>query len=407
MIYDIFLNASKNIFKRKTRSWLTVLGIVIGIAAIVALLGVGGGLRNAIMGEFESVGVNRLLILSSDANLLGGAPMLSDSGKGDNYLNQDWFDVISKAEGVTVVGGFFAGIALVEGIDDFISITINGMPKDQRNQESIEDSGVKLLSGRYLTANDKNSIMINKKVQENTGKKVNSKIEIMGRSFKVVGVYESSGFAGQGNVIYIPIESVYEMLNAKPKEISSIFVKYDTSYDNQFVMDEVNKVLRRYLKQKEGEESFQIQSFEELLKMLDSILGVINYILVGIAMISTLVAAIGIMNSLFTSVMERRREIGIMKSIGARNSSILSMFVIESILFSVVGGIIGIITGIGLAKLIENIAFKLMGTRLITVSIEPSILISSMIFAIVVGVLSGYLPARRASKMNPVDSLNA
>ncbi|MDD3264152.1 MAG: ABC transporter permease [Candidatus Nanoarchaeia archaeon] len=406
MIVDIFSNALKNILKRKTRSWLTILGIVIGIAAIVALLGIGGGLRNAIVGEFESVGVNRLIILSSDANLLSGPPMLSESGYDENYLNQDWFDVIKRAEGVEMVGGFFGSIALIEGKDDFISVTVNGIPKEQRNQESIEDSGVKLLSGRFLTSNDKNAIMINNKVAENTEKKINNKIEIMGKSFKVVGIYESSGFGGQTNVIYMPIESVYEMLNAKPKEISSIFVKYNTDYQSDFVIEEINRELRRYLKQKEGEESFQIQSYEEFLKILDSVLSVINYILVGIAMISTLVAAIGIMNSLFTSVMERRREIGIMKSIGARNSSILSMFVIESILFSVVGGIVGIGFGILLAKLVENIAFQVLQTRLIVVSIQPSVYIFSLIFSIIVGVLSGFLPAKKASKMNPVDSLS-
>ena len=152
------------------------------------------------------------------------------------------------------------------------------------------------------------------------------------------------------------------------------------------------------------DENFEIFTPEQLLQQLKTILGIIQVVLVGIAAISIIVGAVGITNSMYTNVLERTKDIGIMKSIGAKNSDILIIFLIESGMQGFIGGTIGIMLGVGIGKIVEYLA-KISGFSLLKVPINPLILLGGLLFAVIVGLVSGYFPARQAAKLRPVDAL--
>jgi putative ABC transport system permease protein len=170
------------------------------------------------------------------------------------------------------------------------------------------------------------------------------------------------------------------------------------------VAEDVEKNLRRERDEEIGEETFSVETPEQLLESFASVLSIVQAILVGIAAISLIVGAVGIMNTMYTAVLERTKEIGIMKSIGAKNSAIQAIFLIESGLLGLVGGIIGIIIGLGLSKLVEVIANQAWGAA-ITVAMPAWLILGALAFAFLLGMGSGFFPARHASLQNPVDSL--
>ncbi len=154
-----------------------------------------------------------------------------------------------------------------------------------------------------------------------------------------------------------------------------------------------------------GKEDFIIQTPEQLLGTLNTILNIIQGVLVGIAAISLIIGGIGITNTMYTAVVERTREIGIMKSIGATPKTIMYLFLVESGLLGLIGGVIGVILGVSLAKIVEFAAFQAFGTSLIQVTISPVVIIGALLFAFIVGAISGAFPAKQAANMNPVDAL--
>lgn len=403
MILDIFLMALKNLKRRKTKSWLTVLGVFIGIAAIVSLISLGNGLREAVVGEFESLGTNRLVILSGDAQI-AGPPVLADSGK-EKYLDEDLKNYVSRISGVESVSGAFGKVALIEGKDEFLSPIVNGLPEDSRTEEYVTEFSIDVTEGRFLARNDKKSVVLSESLKEKIDTGLNRKIEIFGEDYKIVGFFEPPSSIFPNDAIFMPIEEVRAASDARKGELSNIYVIYDSELEDTFMVERLEEKIRRFLRENEDEQSFQVRSFKEFLNLLDSILGIVNTILIGLALISILVGGIGIMNSMFTSVIERKKEIGIMKSIGARNSSILTIFIIESAVISLVGGIIGTILGILLSKAVESIAFSIMGSRLLQAIIFPENIVFAIAFSIVIGIVSGYFPARQAAKLKPVESL--
>ncbi|MEM4247591.1 MAG: ABC transporter permease, partial [Candidatus Woesearchaeota archaeon] len=171
------------------------------------------------------------------------------------------------------------------------------------------------------------------------------------------------------------------------------------------VADNIEKAIRRDRHQKEGREDFSVQSSTELIESFMKVLFIIQAVFVGIAAISLLVGGIGIMNTMYTAVLERTREIGVMKAIGARNKDILALFLIESGFLGAAGGIIGIIIGSGISKIVEVAVNAQYGANTILAVFPPYLLVGALLFSFGVGAVSGLLPARRASKLKPVDAL--
>ena len=226
-----------------------------------------------------------------------------------------------------------------------------------------------------------------------------NKIKLQGHDFRVVGVLKPVGNQQDDNTIYIPLETFREIFNQKNEEVGFISAQVKPGVDILSLQEKVERILKR----ERDNENFQVVTPTQILEQINTILGVIQSVLVGIAAISLLVGGIGITNSMYTTVLERTKDIGIMKSIGATNSSILLIFLLESGLMGLVGGIFGVILGTlisyGISTFSTQAGFKLL------FEINLPLILFGLFFAFIVGTFSGVLPARQASKLKPVDAL--
>lgn len=200
----------------------------------------------------------------------------------------------------------------------------------------------------------------------------------------------------------MPIETVREMY-AMDKEVSLVSVTVKDGFDVDAVAETIKKDLRRFRGEKEGEEDFSVTTSKQLIETFQSILGVITLFIIGIAAISLLVGGVGIMNSMYTSVLERTRDIGIMKAVGARNSDIIIIFLVESGVLGLTGGIAGVILGAILGKGAEIVAVA-SGVGIFRSYITIELVAASLSFSFIIGALSGLFPALEASRLKPVDA---
>lgn len=224
-------------------------------------------------------------------------------------------------------------------------------------------------------------------------------MKINGKNFKVVGTLEKIGNPVDDMSILVPIESAKSIFN-NTDEISMIFVDVRDGEN----MDEMSEKIKEELKDERGVEDFKVQSFGDMMEMANQILGILRYLFVGIAAISLLVGGIGIMNIMLMTVMERTKEIGIMKATGATNKIILMLFLGESALVGLIGGLIGFGLGFGGSYLIGQYTSSMVGIP-VNVILDPLLFIGAILFSVLVGAASGVYPAYRASKLDPVDAL--
>jgi putative ABC transport system permease protein len=391
MLIDYFLMAINSIRHRKLRSWLTLVGIIIGVAAIISLMTVSRSLESTIESQFEQFGANRIII--SPKGFQG--PGTSSEG-----LTIKDVETIEKIPGFKyVVPGIFLS-AEVEYRKEVGFTLVSGIPAENF-EEFFVDSGAKLQEGRFIKEGDKFEAVVGSKVTEDMFKdklRLGSKIEIKGKEFKIVGILKEIGNSQDDNQINIPLETTREIFD-KPEDVDAIIAQVKSPKDIPLLQEKIKKELER----KRNDTNFQVVTATQILEQINQVLGIMQFVLVGIAAISLVVGAIGIMNSMYTSVLERTKDIGIMKAIGARNSDILKIFLVESGMIGVVGGIFGILIGSMMALIIGQIS-KSAGFLLI-VKIEPLVLIFGLLFAFIVGIISGILPAYQASKLKPVDAL--
>ena len=228
---------------------------------------------------------------------------------------------------------------------------------------------------------------------------VRNKIKIRGYDFKVIGIMEEIGNSQDDNAINIDTDT-YRIIFDEPDKVDAMMVQAKPGQD----MDALKTKVERRLKKARDDENYQVMTAAQIGEQINSILGIIQVVLVGIAAISLLVGSIGIMNSMYTSVLERTKEIGIMKSIGARNSDILKLFLIESAIIGFIGGIFGVLMGSGIAWLVGFIADQ-AGFGLLKVTMDWKVMLTGLLFAISLGMVSGLMPAKQASKLKPVDAL--
>ncbi len=402
MILDYFKIAISNLFKRKLRSWLTVLGIFIGIMAVVALVSLSQGMQDAILSEFKKMGTDRIIISP------GGAAMGPVGGflSAAEFTERD-FDIVEKVRGIEIAIAPYSESAYLTFNRETKQDLVWGFPVDSKNLEFYRTQSMFDISeGRFLRAGDKYKVAIGSDIANDTFDKdihVGDIIFINMQEFEVVGIHKKTGGIFGDDVIRIPKETAREIFN-QPEKITTIMIKVSEGYEVDSVADNAKRKLRKFRGVKEGEEDFTIQTSAQAIQAFEAILGIVQAVLVGIAAISLLVGGIGIMNTMYTSVVERTKEIGIMKSVGARNSSILLIFLIESGLLGMIGGIIGVLLGLGLSKTAEIVAMQ-YGIDSLKAYLGLPLIISALMFAFLIGSLSGSLPARQASKLNPVDAL--
>lgn len=401
MILDYFFFAINGLRQRKLRSWLTMLGIFIGIAAVVSLISIGQGMQDFISEQFELLGSDKIII---EPNIMG--PPGSVTSKSLILTSKD-LKVVEDTKGVDWAIGYIMKTGQAKVKDQLEIGFAIGVDPDEL-QLILDAQPFDLEEGRLFKDSDKfKAIVGNSHIYGDIWDheiEVGDKIEIEDQEFKIIGVFEKSGNPYDDGAIYVPKETLKELLEVEDEE-SQIFAKTETGYDPAEVAEEVKENLRKHRNEKEDQETFNVQTADQLLDSFSSIFSVVTAVLVGIAAISLLVGGVGIMNTMYTSVLERTKDIGTMKAIGAKNSDVLLIFLIESGFLGLVGGAIGVIIGIGIAKGVEIIAQQALGTDMLGASITAPLILGALAFSFVVGAASGVLPARQAAGLKPVDAL--
>ena len=406
MIKDYFKVGIDNLFHRKLRSWLTMVGIFIGIAAVVGLISLGQGMKEAIGNVFLNIGADKLVVQAKSGLQFAGPP---GSSAASNLTTHD-IDVIKRVNGVEQAGARLIKPAKLEFGNEVKFYFAASMPDDDDGREIItEVNRYETEAGRLLKRGDRFKAFVGNSVA-NKGifrKKIElgNSIKINDAEFEVVGVLKKSGNPQQDRVVIIPEDTMREVLNIDKKKVDVIAVKVQKGVDVNKVADDIEKAMRRDRDLEIGKEDFQINTPQQILETLDTILTMVEVVLIGIAAISLLVGGIGIANTMYTAVVERTKEIGIMKSIGAQNKDILLIFVIESGLLGLAGGAVGIAFGIGLSKLVEYLAFAFLGTSLVKAFFPWYLIVGSLVFSFLIGTISGFFPAKQAASLKPVDAL--
>ncbi|MBI3035133.1 ABC transporter permease [Candidatus Woesearchaeota archaeon] len=341
------------------RSWLTMIGIFIGIAAVVALISLGQGFKQAINKEFEKIGTDKLIILPKTGF---GAPGTNAAAE----LTEDDLMIVKRVSGIENAAGFVFANSKVEFQDNIGFFFVIGLPEGDERELVAELQSLKVREGRNIRDNDKFSALLGSNVidKELLGKnlKARAKIKINDQEFIVIGILEKTGDPGWDNSILIPEETLRDVFN-EPDKLDEIIVKVANVENINIIAEKIKNDLRRFRDVKREEEDFDVQTPEQLLGSFGDIINIVQIVLIGIAAISLLVGGIGIANTMYTAVVERTKEIGIMKSVGAQNRDILLIFIIESGLLGLIGGLIGVALGFGLSNAVEVVAKNALGTK--------------------------------------------
>ncbi len=405
MFADYLRIAIRSLVKRKMRTYLTMIGIFIGIAAVVSLIGLGQGLRIAITSQFGILGTDILSVQASGTSF--GPP-----GSGAvTPITKDLIDKIEKINGVDIAFARYIESGTMEFNDEQAIGLAVSVPEGDKRKIIEKMLNLKTEQGRLLRDDDTKGVVLGNdfKKDDTFGRGISSgdKILLNDIEFRVVGILEKKGSFMFDQSVLVNEQSMIDFLETDEDEVDIIAVKVKNEREIDAVKERIEKLLRKERDVDIGEEDFEVQSPQAMLESLDSALFAVQLFITIIALISLLVGGIGIMNTMYTAVLERTKEIGIMKSIGARNRTIFTLFFIESGLLGMVGGIIGIILGMIFAYGLAAIGRLVLGADLIQASIGFNLIIGALAFSFVLGTIFGVLPAIRASKLNPVDSLRA
>ena len=397
---SLFSLALDSISHRKLRSFLTMLGIFIGVASVVALISLGQGLSDSINGEFQKIGVDKLSVTPGGSAI---SAMYASS-----KLSERDLAAVKRVNGVEKAGYMMTRSMLAQHGDKKTFAMVSGIPTSSDEAGPIEEfMGMEIEQGRGLNTNDKYKALIGNKLATDNifghELKLNDVVILNNTEFRVVGILKKVGNPIVDGAFMMPGDAAKEVMGSS--EYSRFVLKLSSGIIPSELRDEVEKALRQSRGVTKKTQDFQVSTSEQLLESFNMIFNVVQAIIIGIAAISLLVGAIGIMNTMYTAVLERTKEIGIMKAVGAKNSEIMLLFLIESGLLGLVGGVIGVILGFVMGKTAEIIAGQALGTDLLKLYFPPELIIGALAFSFVIGALSGMVPARQASHLRPVDAL--
>jgi putative ABC transport system permease protein len=398
----------------KLRSWLTIIGIIIGIAAVVAIVSIGEGMRQNVESRLGGLGADIITISPgggrASAGFRGGPGeqgSTATSTEAKNLTKKDVL-VLQSVDGVKFIEGTVSGQGEVYYLGEKATISIAGVDPLVWKEMTTDE----LDSGRFLGPSDYNVVVVGNNIAENTFKQplvVNRMITIEGKAFKIVGILQESGsFGGDDRRIIMPIEAARDTLGeVGSDEFDSITIKAASTDDVEQIMAEAEQKLLISRHLTESKKDFSISSTKSMQATMSAITQTMTLFLGAIAAVSLLVGSVGIANTMFTSVLEKTKEIGIMKSIGAKNSDIMMIFLLNSAIIGLIGGILGICLGSAISSLLPLLGMRLMGVGGggMTTVITPLLLMYAALLAIGIGVVSGLIPAYRASKLKPVDAL--
>jgi len=391
MLKDYLVLALGSLKHRQLRAWLTVIGVIIGIGSIIALISISQGLENAIVEQFERMGTNRLYV----------APEGWESMSFQGLTTRD-VERIEKMPEVEWVNPYLMTSEEIEFnnerrfVQQIIGINTEGLA------HKWEDMDFGFIEGRLPEHKQTGIAVVGYKIATDVFRKdihLKSKISIRGQEFKVIGVLEEIGNQDDDTAVWLETEDFRELFNM-PDEVHMIELKLKSGIDSNSAANNIANRLERA----RGNDFFTIMTPEQMLEMIGELLGVIRLVLGGIAAISLVVGGVGIMNSMYTSVLQRRNEIGVMKSVGAENKDIMLVFLVEAGLIGLVGGIIGVLLGSAIALITGEVAAQ-AGFALLSIKLSWQLSVFGLLFALVIGMIAGVLPARQAAGLRPAEAL--
>jgi putative ABC transport system permease protein len=397
---ETILYSLRNLEERKARSALTVFSVLVGIATIFIFISFGYGLYNYTETLASGSSADKILIQPASAS--GSLGTLDDTFK----LTDKDVDAVKKAGGVYEATGVYVKSAEVKFGKETAYAMLAGY--DPKHPMVMDLSGVGIFSGRMLQPGDSSQALLGYNYQIpdkifSNPVSLNDNIEINGIKMKVVGFLESVGSPQDDAQIYVSNDYIKTIYPNESNSYGWIVGRVDTSNINQ-VVDNVKKKLRKERGLEEGKEDFFVQSFNDLINSFSSVLNIIVGFIILIALISVLVSAINTANTMITSVLERYKEIGVLKAIGAKNSEIFGIFLFESSFLGLVAGVLGVLLGWALSSLGGKI-LKSLGWGFLAPLYTKELFIGCILFAVVTGAISGVIPAVRASKIKTVDAL--
>jgi len=416
-----------NIFiHSKLRSWLTIIGIIVGIGAVVAIVSISNGAQQQLEQQLGGLGADILTVSSGASRAMGGGfggGFPGDRGVTSSTTSTDTKNLTAKDIVVLKnIPNVKYVMGQISGKGDIVYSSKTAKDQQITGVDVLvwkEITTLELNVGRFLTTGDMYSVVIGSRLATETFDKdvpLNGKINIEGKSFNVVGI------SSEGSGIYMPIEATRAVLeDVKLKDYDSISIKIENvDLANQTVADITKKLMISHGILNEKKKDFSVSNPSSMQETMKETMSTMTLFLGAIAAISLIVGAIGIANTMFTSVLEKTKEIGIMKAIGTQNKDIMAIFLLNSGLIGLVGGIGGVILGTLSSTAINTFAgissttstsmrgpggggmLSMLGGSSV---ISFQLIIGAILFAVLIGMIAGAIPAWRASKLNPVDAL--
>ena len=408
------LEALESLNGNKMRSGLTVLGIVIGVAAVIAMLAVGNGAQASITGSISSIGTNLLFVFSGSADGPPGGPGSGRSGNNDRPLTLTDAEAIADpfaAPSVELVAPAIQGNGTLTYAGENTTTSISGVTPAYATVRNMELAEGEFINEEHILGRMSVAVIGPETATAIFGHAdgvVGETIRIEGQPFRIIGVTVAKGggaFGSEDNAAYIPFTTAQARLIKRGSldEVDVIFIQATSAETVLQASDEVSNIIRQRHRTPIGVDDFTVITQQDFLSTFETITGVLTIFLGGIAGISLLVGGIGIMNIMLVSVTERTREIGLRKALGARKRDILLQFLTESSLLSLIGGIIGIMFGWLIAFIVGKVATA-TGNNFTPIVGTDAIILSTS-FSAIIGLFFGIYPASRAANLEPVEAL--
>lgn len=401
MYKESFLMAWASLIANKMRSILTMLGIIIGVAAVIALVSIGNGVKQDIQNSISSLGSNLLMVMPGAPRTPGVRPSVGSM----KSLKVSDYEAIAKLDGVKAASPMTNGSYVVIYQNKNWTTSVSGV-----SYNYLDVNNWSMKSGRFLSEknvqNRERVAVVGKTVVKNLfgdEDPVGAEIRVKNIPFRIIGVLNSKGSGAMGNdqddMVIIPYTTAMERVEGVDYLRMIYVVGKDENGIDRLQSDIENLLRVRHGIKDTNLDDFNIQNMNSIMETMEETTGTLTLFLGAVAAISLVVGGIGIMNIMLVSVTERTREIGVRKALGATYSVIVTQFLIEAVVISLMGGIIGIILGIGSSKLIG------MASGMSTVISVPTI-VMSFAFSMAIGLIFGIYPARKAAKLNPIDALH-
>ncbi len=397
---DLVKYVLKNIWNRKLRSFLTIISVVIGIAAIIALVSFGQGISSYVEDIAKQMGDDKLLVQPRG---FGFGPSVDSNIK----LDDSDVEAIESVSSIAEASGVYMLSVEVVSHDQRRFAQAFGM--DYENHENLinEVYDLELVAGKKLRGTEKSKAIfgynhqIPDKIFEKS-LKLGDKVKINNHTIEVSGFYESLGNPIDDANIYMTHDAAEDIFSAR--NFQFIMVRTIPGESPSRAVQQVKKALLNHRNQKSGSEDFFVETFEQVIASFTSVLAIVTTVVILIALISLIVASVNITNTMYTSILERTNELGVFKAVGARNSDIMGVVVLESGLLSLLGGIIGMVIGIAVASAAGKIIAS-AGYAAFSPLVTWQLVSGALLFSLIIGIVAGIFPAYQASKLKPVDAL--